>query len=225
MAAVKGAFAMTLPGQLSEPQLAHLQQYGRERCEEIRLDASDPSKTIFAGVLRHPFASKKSAQTSFGLNLKAWGIVRSNRAARGWYRELSVAEYLAEFIGVDGQAGRRMQPLVSGILAGANRIALRHVAKAIAEQEKLEEENLKRERDAMRSADYESRLAAKWAADPEGMTEKARWDRDRSAMGCEDRWAQRIRHAESLPPPAKKPRHIHELPRPRTWYTSNRRYD
>ncbi len=69
MAVIKSAFAMTLPGQLSEQQMACLRQYGKEHCEEIRLDASDPSKTIFAGVLRHPFASKKSAQTSFGLSV------------------------------------------------------------------------------------------------------------------------------------------------------------
>ncbi len=57
------AFAMKLPAKLGEQQLACLQQYGQENCEEFRVDTHDPIVTIFAGVLRHPFAHKKSAQT------------------------------------------------------------------------------------------------------------------------------------------------------------------
>ena len=105
------------------------------------MDTHDPAATIFAGVLRHRFATKKTAQGAFGLNLKAWGIDRGNKAVRGWYRELTVEEYLAEFRDVPGDAGRRMRSLVWGILEQSNRVALHHVGKAIAEQEKMERES------------------------------------------------------------------------------------
>ena len=208
------AFAMSLPAKLGEQQLACLQKYGQEHCEEFRVDTRDPTATTFAGVLRHRFASKKSAQTAFGLNLKAWGIVRSNKAARGWFRELTVEEYLAEFRDVPGNAGRRMRGLVWTILDKCNKVALHHVAKAIAEQEKVESVTMQRERDAMKHADSESKKAARWAKDPVGNAEKARWRSEQNAMFMEDRWAQRIRYAENLPPPRKRPRHILDLPRP-----------
>ena len=110
------------------------------------MNTNDPAVTIFAGVLRHRCATKKSAQTAFGLNLKAWGIDRDNKAARGWYRELTVEEYLAEFRDVPGTAGTRMRGLVWGILNKCNEIALQHVAKALAEKEKKEEERLEQRR-------------------------------------------------------------------------------
>ena len=97
------------------------------------MDPRDPTATIFAGVLRHRFASKKSVQTAFGLNLKAWGIVRSNKAARGWYRELTIEKYLVGFRDVPGDAGRRMRSLVWGILERSSKVASHHVGKAIAE--------------------------------------------------------------------------------------------
>ena len=132
------AFAMKLPANLGEQQLACIQRYAQEHCKEFRVNTRDPAVTIIAGVLRHRFATKKSAQTAFGLNLKAWGIDRCNKAARGWFRELTVEEYLAEFRDVPGTAGRRMRGLVWGILENCNKVALQHVAKAIAEQEKKE---------------------------------------------------------------------------------------
>ncbi len=51
------AFAMSLPAKLGEQQLACLQKYGQEHCDEFRVDTHDPTTTIFAGVLRHRFAS------------------------------------------------------------------------------------------------------------------------------------------------------------------------
>ncbi len=89
------AFAMKLPANLGEQQLACIQRYGQEHCEEFRVNTHGPAVTIFAGVLRHRFSTKKSAQCAFGINLKAWGIDRGNKAARGWFRELTVEEYLA----------------------------------------------------------------------------------------------------------------------------------
>ena len=207
------AFAMILPPQLSEEPLKCLQRYGAEHCEEFRL-VDRPDTTIFAAVLRHPFASKKSAQTAFGLNLKAWGIKRQNRATRGWYRELTVAEYLSEFKSDPAYPGRRMRSLVSDVMAHANRVALRHIAKAIEEQDRREMEELQRERDAMKTADFESREVHRRDKDPEKFDEKMRVHRERSEMMMEDRWAQRIRYAETLPPPRKRARYITDLPRP-----------
>ncbi len=111
------AFAMKLPATFGEQQLACVQRYGAENCEEFRVNTNDPTVTIFAGVLRHRFSTKKSAQNAFGLNLKrkSLGIDRGNKSSRGWYRELTVEEYLAEFRDVPGTAGRRMHGLVFGI--------------------------------------------------------------------------------------------------------------
>ena len=96
-------------------------------------------------------------------------------------------------------------------------MALSHLAKAVVEQEKTEKENLKRERDAMQNASIESRRAAHYALDPKGNDEKARVMREFSALGMEDISAQRIRHAESLPPPKKPRTHILDCPRPRRY--------
>ena len=140
------AFAMTLPANLDERQLAYLHQYGKEHCEEIRVDTRDPATTIFAGVPRHRFSSKKSAQIAFGANLKSWGIERNNRFARGWYRELTVEEYTKEFRDVPGIVGRRMKSFVQGFMDKINKVALSNVIKAMAEQEKAEQEKVEKEK-------------------------------------------------------------------------------
>ena len=207
------AFAMKLPA-LGEQQLVFIKRYGAEHCEEFRVNTEDPTVTIFAGVLRHRFATKKIAQNAFGLNLKAWGIEKTTRK---WYRELTVEEYLAEFRDVPGTAGRRMHAQVWGILNKCNEIALHSVAKALAEKEKMEEEALQKEKYTKMCADMEERRAAHHALDPARSEEKKRVMRECCAMACESRWAERIRHAETLPPP-KKPRvHIQDCPPPRRY--------
>jgi hypothetical protein len=216
------AFAMKLPATLGEQQLACIQRYGAEHCEEFRVNTEDPTVTIFAGVLRHRFTTKKTAQNAFGLNLKTWGIDRGNKSTRGWYRELTVDQYLAEFRDVPGTAGRRMHVQVWGILNKCNEIALHNVAKALAEKEKKEAEALQKEGLAKTCADIEERRAARFALDPVGNTEKERAARETSAMRQDGMWAERIRHAESLPPPKKRPRGIHELPHPRNYIDNNR---
>ena len=207
------AFAMKLPA-LAEQQLEYLKRYGAEHCEEFLVKTSDPTVTIFAGVLRHRFATKKSAQTAFGLNLKTWGIDRGNKAARGWYRELSVEEYLAEFRDDTRTSGRRMQSMVWEMLENAKKVALLQIAKTLAEEEKVAKETLKRERDAMGDADSDARKAARYAADPAGCNEKARMLREYCDLAREDRFGQRIRYAESLPPPKKPRTHILDCPLP-----------
>ena len=201
------AFAMKLPA-LAEQQLACLKRYGAEHCEEFLVKTADPAVTIFAGVLRHRFATKKFAQTAFGLNLKAWGIDRGNKAARGWYRELSVEEYLAEFRDVPGTSGRRMYAQVWDVLNKCNATALHNVAKALAEKEKTEAEALQKERYAKMRAEIEEKRAARFALDPEGNAEKERAARETTAMRLEGRFAERIRHAEPLAPPSKRRREL-----------------
>ena len=199
------AFAMKLPA-LAEQQLEYLKRYGAEHCEEFLVKTSDPTVTIFAGVLRHRFATKKSAQTAFGLNLKTWGIDRGNKAARGWYRELSVEGYLAEFHDDTRTSGRRMHAQVWDILNKCNATALHNIAKALAEKEKTEAEALRKEQYAKMCTDIEEKRAARFALDPVGNTEKARAARETNAMREEGRFAERIRHIETLEPPSKRRR-------------------
>ena len=104
------AFAMQLPP-LSEEQEGRVRRYGQEHCEEIRLVKSEGA-TVFAGILTTAFSNKKTAQTAFGINLKAWKITKT-KYIRDWYRELSLDEYFAEFRGVVRVLGRRMQEQVS----------------------------------------------------------------------------------------------------------------
>ena len=170
------------------------------------MKTTDPAVTIFAGVLRHRFANKKSAQCAFGLNLKTWGIDRGNKAVRGWYRELSVDEYVVEFRDVPGTSGRRMYAQVWDLLNKCNTTALQNVAKALAEKEKTEAEALQKERYAKMRAEIEEKRAARFALDPEGNAEKERAAREKTAMGQEGRCAERIRHAEPLAPPSKRRR-------------------
>ena len=201
------AFAMKLPV-LEEQQLACLKRYGAEHCEEFLVKTTDPAVTIFAGVLRHRFANKKSAQCAFGLNLKTWGIDRGNKAVRGWYRELSVDEYVLEFHDVPGTSGRRRYAQVWDLLNKCNTTALQNVAKALAEKEKTEAEALQKERYAKMRAEIEEKRAARFALDPVGNAEKARAARETSAMRQEGRCAERIRHAEPLAPPGKRRREL-----------------
>ena len=58
---------------LSEEQETLVRRYGCEQCEEMRI-MERGSGAVVAGVLRVPFKTKKVAQTSFGINLKAWQI-------------------------------------------------------------------------------------------------------------------------------------------------------
>ena len=104
------AFAMQLPP-LSEEQEGRIRRYGQEYCEEIRF-VKGGDATVFAGILTTAFSNKKTAQTAFGINLKAWKITRP-KYTRDWYRELSLDEYFAEFKGVARVLGRRMQGEVS----------------------------------------------------------------------------------------------------------------
>ena len=66
----------------------------------------------------------------------------------------------------------------------------------------------------MKQAECESTQAARWAKDPKGNAEKECWRSEQKVMFMEDRRAQKIKHADSLPPPKKRPCYIHELPRP-----------
>ena len=198
------AFAMKLPA-LAEQQLACLKRYGAEHCEEFLVKTTDPAVTIFAGVLRHSFATKKTAQSAFGLNLKAWGI---EKTTRNWYRELSVDEYVVEFHDVPGTSGRRRYAQVWDILNKCNTTALQNVAKALAEKEKTEAEALQKERYAKMRAEIEEKRAARFALDPEGNAEKERVAREKTAMRQEGRCAERIRHAEPLAPPSKRRREL-----------------
>jgi hypothetical protein len=100
------------------------------------------------------------------------------------------------------------------MLENANKIALIQIAKTLAEQEKAEKDILKRERDAMDDADSEARKAARYALDPARCNEKARALREHCDLAREDRFGQRIRYAESLPPPKKPRTHILDCPLP-----------
>ena len=194
------AFAMQLPP-MSEAQEGRLRRYGQEHCDEIRLVKSGGA-TVFAGILTTTFSNKKTAQTAFGVNLKAWGIPKP-KYVRDWYRELSLDEYFTEFKGVARVLGSQMQKQVTRTVnkaswMGAHTAIIRAnaviakaaavIAKAAAEasakaaSEEMARRRLatlvnrpqkacfdamaepirqrRRELDAMRSADYQSRLAA-----------------------------------------------------------------
>ena len=87
-------------------------RYGNEHCQELRIVKRDDGVDAVAGILIHPFKSKKVAQTSFGQNVKAWKVTRP-KYSQEWYRELSLDEYFSEF-GEDTRVlGRRMQKCVS----------------------------------------------------------------------------------------------------------------
>ena len=104
-----------------------------------------PWGTFFAGILHRPFATKKAAQNSFNLNLKNWGIEKPTWR-RGWYRELTVEEYMNEFQNAEGVVGKKMQQVVQGFMDKINKVALSNVLKAMAEQEKAEEEKAEKEK-------------------------------------------------------------------------------
>ena len=89
-----------------------VRRYGKEHCQELRIVKRDDGVDAVAGILIHPFQSKKTAQTSFGQNIKAWKITRQ-KYSRDWYRELSLDEYFTEFADAPRVLGRRMQKCVS----------------------------------------------------------------------------------------------------------------
>ena len=209
------AFAIQLSGALSDDQVARIRVYAMQSCNEHRILAK-PTCVIFAGVLRRPFATKKAAQNSFNLNLKSWKIDK-NVYSRGWFRELSVDDYMKEFRDVNGIVGKHMHSLVWGMLNKSNDVALQHITKALAEEEKLEKENLEREIAAKTADAIAKRRAALIALDPAGYNEKNRVSRECCAMSAESRWAERIRYADSLPPPKKPRLHIFDCPRPRKY--------
>ena len=209
------AFAIQLSGALSDDQVARIRVYAMQSCNEHRILAK-PTCVIFAGVLRRPFATKKAAQNSFNLNLKSWKIDK-NVYSRGWFRELSVDDYMKEFRDVNGIVGKHMHSLVWGMLNKSNEVALQHISKTIAENEKLEKEKLEREIAAKTADAIAKRRAAQYALDPAGHDEKNRVMRECCTMACESRWAERIRYADSLPPPKKPRLHIFDCPRPRKY--------
>ncbi len=209
------AFAIQLSGALSDDQVARIRVYALQSCNEHRIFAK-PTGDIFAGVLRRPFATKKAAQNSFNLNLKSWKIDKTVYS-RGWFRELSIDDYMIEFRDVTGIVGKHMHSLVWCVLENANKKALQHITKAHAEEEKLEKETLERESAAKTAAVIAERRAAHYTLDPVGNDEKKRVMMECCAMACESRWAERIRHADSLPPPKKPRLHIHDCPRPRRY--------
>jgi hypothetical protein len=104
------AFAMHLP-MLSAKQEERVRRYGAEACEEMRIMESGGGSMV-AGILSRPFKTKKVAQSSFATNFKTWEITRPKHV-NGWYRELSLDEYFAEFAEVPRVLGRKMQVLVS----------------------------------------------------------------------------------------------------------------
>ena len=86
-------------------------RYGKEHCQELRIVKRDGVDAV-AGILIHPFKSKRTAQSAFGQNVKAWKITRQ-KYTRDWYSELSIDEYFAEFAEDPRVLGRRMQKCVS----------------------------------------------------------------------------------------------------------------
>jgi hypothetical protein len=108
------AFVMQLPP-LSGDQEGLVRRYGQEHCEEMRI-TTQGANTQVSGLLIHPFSNKKVAQTSLGINLKSWKI-KMPKYVRGWYRELSMDEYFAEFKEGPSLLGRRMHTLVSGLVS------------------------------------------------------------------------------------------------------------
>ncbi len=104
------AFAMQLP-LLSAEQEERVRRHSAEHWAEMRIAERGGGSTV-AGILRKPFASKKAAQTSFGLNFKAWKI-DPPKYMRGWFSELSLDEYFTEFADVPRVLGREMEELVS----------------------------------------------------------------------------------------------------------------
>ncbi len=68
--------------------------------------------SMVAGILSRPFKTKKVAQSSFATNFKTWEITRPKHV-NGWYRELSLDEYFAEFEGVPRVLGSLLQAVVS----------------------------------------------------------------------------------------------------------------
>ncbi len=104
-----------------------VRRYGKEHCQELRIVKRDDGVDAVAGILIHPFKSKKVAQTSFGQNVKAWKVIRT-KYSQDWYRELSLDEYFSEF-GEDPRVlGRRMQKCVSSSVMRALQSALARVS-------------------------------------------------------------------------------------------------
>ena len=121
------AFAMMLPV-LSEEQEKMVRRYGCEHCQELRIVKRDDG-VVVAGILTSPFKSKRTAQSAFGQNIKAWKITRT-KYKRDWYRELSLDEYFAEFAEDPRVLGRQMQECVSSsvmraLQSGVSRASIR----------------------------------------------------------------------------------------------------
>jgi hypothetical protein len=133
--ALQVAFVMQLP-LLSEEQEGLVRRYGQEHCEEIRI-TTPGSTTQVAGILRRPFKNKKVAQTALGINLKAWKITMP-KYVRGWYRELSMEQYFAEFKEGPALLGRRLQSVVSGLVSSLiHRGMARAAERAVKAREKV----------------------------------------------------------------------------------------
>jgi hypothetical protein len=192
------AFAMQLPS-LSEEQEGRVRRYGKEHCEEMRITKRGATTDV-AGILIHPFSNKKVAQTSLGINLKAWKITKP-KYVRGWYRELSLDEYFAEFREGQSVLGRRLQTLVSSTVAhllqhGTAKVkkihdnhqrAVQLLAAILERRRKACFDTLvdpirqrHREREAMCREDADARLIAR---------EKAREQKDKAALELRARLA------------------------------------
>ena len=216
------AFALRLPAALSEKQLACMRRYGLSQCEAFAVDTRDSTATVFAGVMRRPFPSKKAAQNSFGLNVKAWGIERDSKYSRTWLRELTVDEYKAEFSSLVSKEPKeppqlspeeRIAQRVERILReqreakerdgmataeAETRRAIRwNSPESIAAREaQAEREREKEEMTRMHAAEMETRKAARWEPDPSKRAERERECFEGRAMLAEDRRSQRVRTAQ-----------------------------
>ena len=172
---------------LTRDQRACVDRYGRDYCKEIRVSICE-GKTVFAGIPNHRFASKKTAQSSFGLNLKSWNI-EIPKYKRNWYREITVAQYHTEFKNTPGQVGRKMKNLVEALLTRAvtqgqyrANLIIQNERKVAREQALEDERQRDREIRAMQIADWEAIKAAEWLSDPSGAAERQREARERKAM-------------------------------------------
>ncbi len=231
------AFATTLPAALAEKQMACLRRYGAAQCEAFAIDTRDAAVTIFAGVMRRPFPSKKAAQNSLGLNVKGWGIQRDSKYSRTWLRELTVDEYAAEFssltakpapseLSIEERIARRVEQAIREQQEARERDAMtdaeRQTRRAnrwnapenvAARAAQTEKEREKEELRNMQTAEMESKKAARWALDPEKCAEQEREHAEARAMLAEDRLSHKARSvqiASEAPKrrPCKRPRVI-----------------
>ncbi len=182
---------------------------------------------MFGEVVESDYRVQK-VQTLVNNNLKNWKATSSKRYNTKWVNRISHWDFAKECPAKKVIADHKLQRLT--VILSQEAVGMRalkqhagpDLAKVVAEKEEKDEETIQQERLVKMCADIEERRAARFALDPVGNTEKERAGRETSAMRQEGMWAERIRHAESLPPPKKRPHEMYELAHPRNYIDNNK---